>query len=157
MAKKSPHQNVICQNRKAGFRFEILEKVECGLVLVGSEVKSLRDGNASIEEAYARIERGELWLIDSHVQTYDFAHASNHEPRRPRKLLIHKRELNKLRPQVEQKGLTLVPLYLYFNDRGLAKVTIGLARGKTRGDKRQAIKKREHKREMDRALRGRHR
>jgi SsrA-binding protein len=153
MARKPPVDNTICSNRKATFRFEILDKVECGMVLVGSEVKSLRDGNASIEEAYARIEGEELWLIDSHIHPYDFASMGNHEARRRRKLLIHKSELRKLKPQVEQKGLTLIPLYLFFNSRGLAKLVIGLARGKTLGDKRQTIKAREDKREMDRAMR----
>ncbi len=152
--KKSPNdENVICRNRKARFRFQLLEKVECGIALFGTEVKSLREHAASIEEAYARIERGELWLIGAHIAPYGFASTQNHDPYRKRKLLVHARELRRLKPKVEQKGLTLVPLRIYFNDRGIAKVGIGLARGKSVSDKRQTLKAREHKREMDRAVR----
>jgi len=157
MSKAAPTDNTVCRNRKAAFRFEILEQFDCGIVLRGTEVKSLRDKNASIEEAYARIEDDELWLIGSHIAAYSFAHAQNHDPLRRRKLLIHAREIRKLRPQVEQKGLTLVPLRIYFNERGLAKVAVALARGKTIGDKRRTLQTREHKREMDRALHRKHR
>jgi len=150
---KTPVDQTICTNRKAGFRFEILEKIECGVVLLGSEVKSLRDKNASIEEAYVRLDDGELWLIGAHINPYAFANTQNHDPVRKRKLLAHKSELRKLKPKIEQKGLTIVPLRIFFNARGLAKVTVALARGKTIGDKRQSIKAREHKREMSRALR----
>ena len=143
----------VCTNRKAGFRFETLEKFECGIVLLGSEVKSLRDKNASIEEAYVRLDGGELWLIGSHINPYAFANTQNHDPVRKRKLLVHKTELRKIKPKVEQKGLTLIPLRIFFNSRGLAKVSIALARGKTVGDKRESIKAREHKREMSRAIR----
>ncbi len=152
MSKAATADNTVCRNRKAAFRFEILEQFDCGIVLRGTEVKSLRDKNASIEEAYARIEDDELWLIGSHIAAYSFAHAQNHDPLRRRKLLIHVREIRKLRPQVEQKGLTLVPLRIYFNERGIAKVAVALARGKTIGDKRRTLQTREHKREMDRAL-----
>ena len=152
---KPPSNDTVCTNRKAGFRFEILEKLECGVLLLGSEVKSLRDRNASIEEAYVRVDGDELWLIGSHIAPYAFANTQNHEPLRKRKLLVHKHEIRKLRPKVEQKGLTLIPLRIFFNDRGLAKVTIALARGKTLGDKRETMKAREHKREMDRAMRRR--
>jgi len=152
---KPPANDTICTNRKAGFRFEILEKLECGVVLVGSEVKSLRDHNASIEEAYVRIDGDELWLISSHIAPYTFANTQNHEPLRKRKLLVRKHEIRKLRPRVEQKGLTLIPMRIFFNPRGLAKVTIALARGKTIGDKRQTMKARDDKREMDRAMRRR--
>ena len=150
---KPTADNTVCTNRKAGFRFEILEKVECGLALVGSEVKSLRDRNASIEEAYVRIDGEELWLIGAHIAPYSFANVQNHDPLRKRKLLVHRHEIRKLRPKVEQKGLTLIPLRIFFNARGLAKVSIALARGKTLGDKRQTMKAREHKREIDRAMR----
>ena len=153
MSKQTQADDPVCRNRKAAFRFEILEQFECGNMLRGTEVKSLRDKNASIEEAYARIEDDELWLIGSHIAAYKFAHALNHEPLRRRKLLIHARETRKLRPQVEQKGLTLVPLRIYFNERGIAKVTVALCRGKTLGDKRRTLQTREHKREIDRALR----
>ncbi len=156
MGKKRPPDNTICRNRKASFRFHILEEIECGIALLGTEVKSLRARDASLEEAYARIENGELWLINCHISAYKFASTEDHDTVRRRKLLVHARELAKLRPKVEQRGLTLVPLRLYFNDRGLAKVTLGLARGKAARDKRQAIKAREHKREMERATR-RHR
>lgn len=150
---KSPVDQTVCTNRKAGFRFETLEKIECGIALLGSEVKSLRDKNASIEEAYVRFSDSELWLIGSHIAPYAFANTQNHDPVRKRKLLVRKSELRKLKPKVEQKGLTLVPLRIFFNTRGLAKITIALARGKTIGDKRQSLKAREHKREMDRAVR----
>ena len=153
MVKKPDDDKTICRNRKATFRFEILGKIECGLVLLGTEVKSLREQSASLDEAYARIERDELWLVDFHISPYKFGHTANHEPKRRRKLLVHAREIQRLRPKVEQKGLTLVPLRVYFNARGLAKVTLALARGKQVGDKRQAIKTREHKREMQRVMR----
>ena len=156
MSKQPPTDDTVCRNRKAAFRFEILEQFECGIMLRGTEVKSLRDKNASIEEAYARIEDDELWLIGSHIAAYTFAHALNHEPLRRRKLLIHAREIRKLRPQVELKGLTLVPLRMYFNERGIAKVSVALCRGKTLGDKRRTLQTREHKREMDRALHRKH-
>src|SRR3972149_5267785 len=156
MSKAAPTDNTVCRNRKAAFRFEILEQFDCGIVLRGTEVKSLRDKNASIEEAYARIEDDELWLIGSHIAAYSFAHAQNHDPLRRRKLLIHAREIRKLRPQVEQKGLTLVPLRIYFNERGIAKVTVALCRGETLGAKRRPLQTREHKREMDRALHRKH-
>ena len=152
MSKQPPSDETVCRNRKAAFRFEILEQFECGIMLRGTEVKSLRDKNTSIEEAYARIEDDELWLIGSHIAAYSFAHLQNHEPLRRRKLLIYASEIRKLRPQVEQKGLTMVPLRVYFNERGIAKVTIALCRGKTLGDKRRTLQTREHKREMDRAL-----
>jgi len=155
MSKAPRTDNTVCRNRKAGFRFEILEKLECGIALAGSEVKSLRERNASLEEAYARIEGRELWLIGAHIAPYSFAHADNHDPDRKRKLLAHAAEIRKLKPKVEQRGLTLIPLRIYFSERGLVKVTIALARGKTFGDKRQSIRAREHKREMDRATRRR--
>ena len=156
MGKRRPPDNTICRNRKACFRFHILEEIECGILLLGTEVKSLRARDASLEESYARIEDNELWLIKCHISAYKSSHTQDHDPIRRRKLLVHARELAKLRPKVEQRGLTLVPLRLYFNDRGLAKVTLGLARGKAAWDKRQAIKAREHKREMERAIRRHH-
>jgi len=155
MAKRGPSDNTICTNRRASHRFEILEKVECGIALTGTEVKSVREKQVSIEEAYARIEGGELWLIGAHVATYRFGHDRGHEPLRRRKLLVHRREIAKLRVRVEQKGLTLVPLRLYFNDRGIAKLTLGVARGKRQADKRADMKTRDHKREMDRAMHAR--
>ncbi len=151
MAKKREQDNSICRNRRASHRFEILEKLECGIVLAGTEVKSLRDRNVSIEEAFARIERGELWLIGCHIAGYRHGHTTAHQPLSKRKLLAHKRELAKLTVRVEQKGLTLIPLRMYFNERGIAKVTIGVVRGKKQSDKREDLKARDHQREIDRA------
>jgi SsrA-binding protein len=153
MSKKPSLNAAVCRNRKAGFRFELLERLECGVVLRGAEVKSLREGRASLEEAYVRIEDDGLWLIGCHIAPYTFDTSGRYDALRRRKLLVHARELRKLAPKVEQKGLTLVPLRLYFNNRGIAKVEIALARGKRLADKRQTLKEREHKREMDRAQR----
>ncbi len=153
MAKKTVPDRTVCRNRKATHRFHILEKIECGIALVGTEVKSLRERAASIEEAYARIENDELWLVGCHIAAYKFGHTRNHEPQRRRKLLVHARETRKLKPKTEQKGLTLVPLAIYFNERGVAKVSLGLAVGKKVADKRQDLKARDHKREIDRAMR----
>ena len=155
MAKKKPRpggQNVV-QNKAARFRYEILERMECGMALKGTEVKSLRNRQASLEEAFARIQGEELWLVGCHINPYAEANVQNHEPTRPRKLLAHKREIRKWIPQVKARGLTIVPLDIHFNARGLAKITLALVRGKTFADKRQDIRKREHKREIERALR----
>ncbi|HUU84028.1 MAG TPA: SsrA-binding protein SmpB [Phycisphaerae bacterium] len=154
MAKSSPTQLRI-RNKKAHLRFEILDKVECGLVLRGTEVKSLREGRATLEEAYAQLQRGEVWLYGFHIPPYSHGNVQNHEPMRPRKLLLHKQQIGRLTPKVTQRGLTLVPLQVYFSARGLVKVELALVRGKARQDKRQDLKKREHKREMDRVLRRR--
>jgi len=144
----------VAENRKARFRYEIVERLECGIVLKGTEVKSLRKKQASLAEAYGRISgKGELWLMDCHLNPYEAGTSQNHEPTRPRKLLAHRREMMKWQPQVRAKGMTIVPLEIYFNSRGLAKVIVALVRGKTQGDKRQAAKKREHQREMNRAMR----
>ena len=153
MSKKRRTDDTVCRNRKASHRFEILEKIECGLVLRGAEVKSLRNHDTSIEEAYARIDGNELWLIGCHIAPYAFANAQNLDPIRRRKLLLHARELAKLRQRLDQKGFTLVPLAIYFNDRGIAKVSLGVARGKQFADKRRDLKLRDHQREMDRAMR----
>ena len=152
MAKSTSRQPRI-RNKKAHLRFEILEKLECGLVLRGTEVKSLRQGRASLEEAYARITGNELWLHGFHIPPYSHGNVQNHDPLRPRKLLLHKRQIARLAPRVFQRGLTLVPLEVYFSARGLVKVELALAQGRAQRDKRQDLKKREHKREMDRALR----
>lgn len=154
MTKATTNEGTVCQNRKAGHRFEFVEKIECGVCLLGSEIKSLRDRAASLDEAYARIDNNEVWLIGCHIAPYSHAHAEGHEPLRRRKLLLHRREIRKLRPKVEQKGLTLVPTRIYFNERGLAKVTVALARGKTGADKRQTLKAREDKREIERIQKG---
>jgi SsrA-binding protein len=123
------------------------------MLLQGTEVKALREKAASLDEAYARITDDELWLIGCHIAPYAHGHAANHEPVHKRKLLVHGHEIRKWRNKVEQKGYTLIPLRIYFNSRGLAKITIALARGRVRADKREALKEREAKREMERAMR----
>ena len=155
MAKKKskPDSQNVVQNKAARFRYEILERMECGMALKGTEVKSLRNRQASLEEAFARIQGEELWLFGCHINLYSQGNVQNHEPTRPRKLLAHKREIRKWIPQVKAKGLTIVPLDIHFNTRGLAKITLALVRGKTFADKRQDIRKREHKREIERAMR----
>jgi SsrA-binding protein len=152
---KRPPQAPRILNKKARFNYEIIEEQEAGIALTGSEVKSLRSGKASLEEAYARIRSGELFLIGCNISPYPMATHEQHHPTRERRLLLHKRQIKKWTAKVTQRGLTLVPLALYFNDRGLCKLTVALARGKTHGDKRTDIKKREHEREMARAQRRR--
>ena len=147
---------MIARNRRARFDYEILDSVEAGLVLVGPEVKSLRAGKANLSDAYAITKRGELWLLNVHSGPYKQAGRDNPDPRRERKLLLHRREIEKLDSQINQRGLTLVPLSLYFKG-GRAKVEIGLARGKRRYDKRESIKRREQDREIARATRSRRR
>jgi SsrA-binding protein len=146
---------LVADNRKAQFRFEILETIECGVMLRGTEVKSLRNGKVSLEEAYARLKGGELWLVDCDIPPYPQAGIWNHEPKRLRKLLLHKREFLKFAGRAQQKGLTMVPLKMYFNERGIAKVLVGLCKGKKLHDKRESIKKREVDREVQRAMRRR--
>jgi SsrA-binding protein len=143
------------QNRKARFNYEILERIEGGLVLTGSEVKSLRAGKASIEEAFATIRADELFLRDCNISPYPMAGYAQHAPTRERKVLLHRREIRKLHAKVTQKGLTLVPLEIYFNDRGLAKVMLALVRGKVHLDKRATIREREDRRAMERAMKRR--
>lgn len=144
----------VAVNRRARRDYEILERLETGIALSGSEVKSVRDGKVSLQEAFARPERGELWLHGAHIAPYEAASHFGHEPRRPRRLLAHRAEIRELARQVEQKGLTLIPLRLYLK-KGLAKVEIGLARGRRQYDKREAIARREAQREIERALRQR--
>jgi SsrA-binding protein len=150
MARKPADPPAIV-NKKATFHYEIVDKIEAGIVLQGSEVKSLRAGRASLDEAYGFVREDELWLLQCNISPYENAGYAQHEPTRPRKLLVHKRELNKFFGKVTQKGLTLIPLKLYFNDRGIVKVLIALARGKDFADKRETIKARDAKRELDRA------
>lgn len=141
---------VVQRNKKAFFDYEILEKLEAGLVLTGSEVKSIRDGKVSVREAFARIKNNEAWLVGMDISTYPQAGPyHNHEPRRTRKLLLHRREIRRLVSKIREKGLTLVPLSLYFKD-GLAKLELGLGRGKAKYDKREAIQEREAKRDLRR-------
>jgi SsrA-binding protein len=142
----------VATNRQAGFRYELLDKVECGMVLAGTEVKALREGAVQIKDGYASISEGELWLHNVHIAPYGPAARENHEPERPRKLLAHRREIERLLGQVREKGLTLVPTRLYFRD-GRAKVEIALARGKDRFDKRQTLRERDERRDIQRALR----
>ena len=141
----------VATNRQAGYRYHFLDKLEAGLVLTGTEVKSLRGGKAQIKDGYAAIKDGELWLFNVHIPPYAAASRDNHEPERPRKLLVHKAQLRSLAARVAERGLTLVPTRLYFSD-GRAKVEIAVARGKDVGDKRQTIKERDMRREMDRAM-----
>ena len=141
----------IAQNRKARYEYEVLDTLECGIVLVGSEVKSLRNGRMSIDEAYGRVDRGEVWLIGMDIQEYSFANQQNHDPRRRRKLLLHRREIQKFASSAYEKNLTLVPLKMYFK-RGRAKVLLGICRGKKLYDKRQTMKKRDTQRDIDRAM-----
>src|SRR3954463_15606655 len=142
----------VATNRQASYRYHLLDKWECGLVLTGTEVKSLRDGKAQLKDGYATVDRGEVWLHNVHIPPYAPATRENHEPERTRKLLLHRREIERLVGKTKERGLTLVPTRLYFKGPH-AKVEIALARGKDVGDKRQALKEREMKREMERAIR----
>jgi SsrA-binding protein len=142
----------VATNRYASYRYELLDRLECGVVLQGTEVKALRDGSAQIKDGYASIRDGELWLQNVHIPPYGPAARENHEPERPRKLLAHRREIERLVGKIQERGLTLVPTRLYFKD-GRAKVEIALARGKDRFDKRESIKARDQRRDVDRELR----
>lgn len=154
MAKKDPgNRKLIAENRRARFDYMIEETLEVGVQLLGTEVKSLRNGRANIAESYASTERGELWLINATIPEYPPAGQFNHEPRRARKLLVRSRELKKLASAVEREGRTLAPLKLYFNERGIAKLELALAKGKKAHDKREATKDREWKRQQGRLLR----
>lgn len=143
--KADEGEKLVVRNRKAFHEFEVLEQVEAGLVLQGTEVKSLRDGNIQLGDAYARFKAGELYLVNAHISEYKMGGWTNHDPRRPRKLLLHRREIARLSTKVEEKGLTLVPLAVYFK-RGYAKVRLGICRGKKLYDKRAALKQREAQR-----------
>jgi SsrA-binding protein len=145
-------KKIIARNKRARHEYQILDTWEAGLVLTGPEVKSLRAGKASLGEAFARVEGGEVWLHDLHISPYDPASQWNADPVRPRKVLLHRREIRRLIGGVQEKGLTLVPLELYFR-RGLAKVTLALARGKKLYDKRETLKRRDAQREIERAFR----
>ena len=142
----------VATNRQASYRFDLLDKLECGVVLEGTEVKSLRGGAAQLKDGYAQVRDGELWLYNVHIPPYGPASRENHDPERPRKLLAHRREIERLIGKTQERGLTLVPTRLYFAGPR-AKVEIALARGKDRFDKREAIKAREQRRDMERALR----
>ncbi len=140
---------IICKNRKAFFNYEITEKIEGGLVLVGSEVKALREGRGNLSDSYATISKGELWLLNAHISHYPAANQFNHEELRERKILMHRREIDRLMGKIQEKGLTLVPLSLYFK-KGRVKVELGLGKGKKVHDKRETKKKRESDREIRR-------
>ncbi len=154
MAKGPPPAPRIV-NKKVRYNFEVLETLEAGIALTGSEVKSLRSGQASLDEAYAFIRAGEMFLIDCNISPYPMAGYAQHKPTRERKLLLHRRELHKWQGKVTQRGLTIVPLSLHFNEKGKVKVGLALARGKTHADKRAELKRRSDKRDMDRELRRR--
>lgn len=141
----------ICENRKARFNYEIIEKFEAGLVLQGSEVKSLREGSGNLTDAYATVTKNEMWLINSYIAKYPAANQFNHEERRERKLLMHRREISKLMAKIQEKGLTLIPLSLYFKG-GRVKVSLGLGKGKKLHDKRETKKRREADREVRRIV-----
>jgi SsrA-binding protein len=145
-------RKVIASNKKAKVKFEIVETFDAGLALLGTEVKSLREGRASIDEAFARVQGDEVFLLGMHIPEYSHGNQQNHDPYRKRKLLLHRREIGRLRASSEQKGLTLVPLSLWFSPRGLAKLTLAICRGKKVGDKRETLRTKEAKREMRRAL-----
>jgi len=148
-------QKTVAENRRARFEYYIEDTFEAGIALTGTEVKSLRFGEGSIAEAYAEIRGSEAWLVNSNVPEFSHGNRFNHEPKRPRKLLLHEREIARLQGAVERKGMTLVPLSIYFNSRGRAKVELALARGKNAADKRHTIKERDWKREQARIMRDR--
>jgi SsrA-binding protein len=153
MTKQDTTRRIIALNRKARYNYEILETLEAGLALTGSEVKSLREGKASIGEAYAGAKGSELYLLNATIPVYAQAGRFNHEERRDRKLLLHSREIARLIGAVQREGMTLVPLRLYFNDRGIAKLELALARGKKQHDKRETEKRRSWEREKARLIR----
>ncbi|MBF0528435.1 MAG: SsrA-binding protein SmpB [Deltaproteobacteria bacterium] len=150
--KKDSGFKVVCRNKKASLDYQLEDRYEAGLVLTGTEVKSLRDGRANLTDAYARIIDGEAWLINAHISPYSFAHFDNHDPERRRKLLLHRKEIKKLYGRTQERGQSLIPLAIYFKE-GRAKVELALARGKKAYDKRHTLKQKEADREMARALR----
>ena len=154
MAEKKPRPfKVIAENRKARFNYEIGEVVEAGIALTGTEVKSLRQGKATIAESYADAKKGEIWLVNANIPEYLQASRFNHAPKRPRKLLLHRRQIDKLAAAVEREGMTIIPLKMFFNEKGRAKVEIALGRGKKLHDKRESEKKRSWEREKGRLMR----
>jgi len=157
MAAKKPDTRSVAENRRARFDYFIEDTLEAGIVLMGSEVKSLRDGKANIAESYASVENGELWLINAHIPQFSHAKAAafSHDERRPRKLLVNRRELARLWQATARQGMTIVPLRLYFNQRGIAKVLLGVAKGKKAPDKRATEAKRDWQRDKARLLRDR--
>ena len=159
MSRPKPAQfdkrKVVAENRRARFEYSIEQVFEAGIALTGTEVKSLRFGEGSIAESYAEVKGEEVWLVNSNVPEFSHGNRFNHEPKRPRKLLLHEREINKLHGAVAREGMTLVPLSVYFNGQGRAKVELALAKGRKTHDKREAIKEREWKRDAARLMRDR--
>ncbi len=153
MAPKREGGKVVAENRKARFNYDIEEKLEAGIVLTGSEVKSLRTGKANIANSYASSEGGELFLVNAHIAEYVQAGRNGHAPTRPRKLLLHRKEMGRMAGAIQREGMTVVPLKLYFNARGIAKVELGMAKGKKLHDKRETEKKRDWERQKGRLMR----
>jgi len=153
--KRELPEKLVADNRKARFNYEILDSLECGIVLLGSEVKSLRDGKLSLEESYARVKDGAVWLVGADIAEYPQATIWNHAPKRPRKLLMKQAEVRKFAALAHEKGLTLIPLKVYFTGRGVAKILLGLCKGKKLHDKRETLKKADAKRDIARAMRSR--
>ncbi len=149
-------KKVVTTNRRARHDYEIVDRFEAGMVLLGSEVKSLRQGNANLKDSFAHVKDGEVWLVGAYIAPYSFSRGGGHDPERTRKLLLHRREIDRIAGKLAERGFTLVPLSIYFKD-GKAKVELGLARGRRTVDKRRALREREQRREMERALRRRHR
>jgi SsrA-binding protein len=153
--QSAPAVKVISDNRKSRHRYQVLDSIECGMILLGSEVKSLRDGKCQLDEAYGRVKGDTLWLINCNISEYPQATVWNHEPKRPRQLLVHNREMRRFANKAKEKGLTLVPLKLYFNERGIAKCEMGLCQGLKLHDKREKLKRADSERDMQRAIRHR--
>ena len=153
--KKDDGTKIVADNRKARYAYAIDETFEAGIMLVGSEVKSLRNGKATIAESYAQAKDGEITLVNAYIPEYTQASRFNHEPKRPRKLLVHKREIGKLSAAVQREGMTLIPLRLYFNPKGIAKIELGIAKGKKLHDKRETEKQRDWQRDKARLMRDR--
>ena len=157
MARPTPPEfdkvKTVAENRRARFEYFIEDKFEAGIALSGTEVKSLRFGEGSIAEAYAEVRDGQAWLVNANIPEFSHGNRFNHEPKRPRKLLLHQREIEKMIGAVERKGMTMIPLSIYFNGRGRAKVELALAKGKQAHDKRQTIKERDWKRDQQRIMR----
>lgn len=153
--KKEDKKKVVAENRRARFDYHIEDSLEAGIMLTGTEVKALREGKANIAESYASPEDNAIWLINANIPEYSAGNRQNHEPKRKRKLLLHKKEIARLSQAVERKGYTLIPLRLYFNDRGMAKLELGLGQGKKTHDKRETVKNRDWSRQKQRLLRER--
>lgn len=154
-SKSVAQSRIVCRNRRARHEYDLLDSLECGIALTGSEVKSIRNHKMTIEEAYARLENGEVWLLQADIAQYPQANVMNHDPRRPRKLLLKKREITKFAESAGQQGLTLVPLDVHFSERGMVKVTLAVAKGRKLHDKRERMKKQDASKEIRNALRRR--